>query len=82
LAGVVGAVVKAEVGTGPMPVLATSSATAKGATRRWSRVDDFVQEVSEARIASGIHFRSATEAGAAMGRRIGELAALRMNDAP
>ncbi|MCK7501753.1 MAG: hypothetical protein MZW92_75965 [Comamonadaceae bacterium] len=28
---------KAEIGSGPMPVLATSSPTAKGATRRWTR---------------------------------------------
>jgi hypothetical protein len=77
LASTVATVIKADVGTGPMPVLATSSPTAKGATRRWTTVDDFVQEVSDARIWGGIHFRAATEAGEAMGRRIGEQAAQR-----
>jgi hypothetical protein len=78
LASAVGALLKAEVGAGPMPILATSSPTAKGATRRWTRVDDFVQEVSDARIWGGIHFRAATKAGEAMGQRVGELAAQRL----
>ena len=77
LASTVGAVVQAEVGSGPMPVLSTASPSAKGATRRWSSVEDFVQEVSDARIWGGIHYRFSTEAGAAMGRGIGQLAAER-----
>ena len=71
----VATVIKADVGRGPMPVLSTSSPTAKGATRRWSNVEDFVQEVSDARIYGGIHFRSATDAAEAMGKKIGALAA-------
>jgi hypothetical protein len=74
----VATVIKADVGRGPMPILATSSPTAKGATRRWSNVDDFVQEVSDARVYGGIHFRSALQAGEAMGRGIGGLAAGRL----
>jgi hypothetical protein len=75
LASTVATVIKADVGKGPLPVLATSSPTAKGATRRWNSLESFVQEVSDARIWGGIHFRSATQAGEAMGQRIGELAA-------
>ena len=82
LAGTVAALIKAEVGSGAMPVLATNSPTAKGATRRWTTIEDFVSEVGEARIASGIHFRSATEAGTAMGRKLGELAAAQRLAAP
>jgi hypothetical protein len=82
LAAAVGAMVKAEVGTGPMPELSTTSLTAKGATRRWMRVDDFVREVSDARVWGGIHFRTATQAGEAMGQRVGELAAQRLQLAP
>lgn len=78
LAATVGAVIRADVGKVTMPVLATSSPTAKGATRRWTEVDDFVREVSEARIVAGIHYRAATDAGAAMGKSIGELAAGRL----
>jgi hypothetical protein len=82
LAAAVGAVVKADVGNAPLPVLATSSPTAKGATRRWSSVDEFVQEVGNARVWEGVHYRSATDAGARMGRQIGELAATRVLGAP
>ncbi len=74
LAASVATVLDAEIKDGAMPVLATSSPTAKGATRRWQRTDDFLREVSDARVHGGIHFRSATDAAEAMGRRIGELA--------
>jgi hypothetical protein len=75
LAGAVGTVLQADLGKGPVPVLATTSPTAKGVTRRYSRVEDFTQEVGQARIYEGIHFRFSTEAGLAMGQKIGELAA-------
>ncbi len=74
LAAAVGAILQAEIGGGPMPVLTTSSPTAKGAARRWTDIDSFMQEVSNARIYEGVHYRTSTEVGAAMGRRIGELA--------
>ena len=78
LAGAVGAVLKAEIGTGAMPVLATSSPTAKGATRRWTSVDEFVREVADSRIYAGIHYRFSTDTGIALGKNIGELAARRV----
>jgi membrane-associated phospholipid phosphatase len=74
LAGAVGAVLRAEVGGAEMPVLATSSPSAHGTTRRWTSVDDFVREVALARIYEGIHFRTSTEVGVAMGERIGAVA--------
>ncbi len=73
LAGAVGAVLDAELAGTRSYVLSTSSPSAKNATRRWTRVSDFVQEVSDARIYEGIHFRSAVEVGTAMGRDIGGL---------
>ncbi|WP_341889451.1 vanadium-dependent haloperoxidase [Variovorax sp. YR752] len=76
LAAAVATVIKADSGNAALP-LATSSPSAKGAVRRWQRPDDFVREVSNARIWGGIHFRSATEAGEQMGQRIGELAGAR-----
>ncbi|MDX2223914.1 MAG: vanadium-dependent haloperoxidase [Rhodospirillaceae bacterium] len=75
LASSVGAVIKADVGAGPLLVLATTSPTAPGITRRWNNVDDFVREVSDARIWGGLHFRFTTEVSNVMGRKIGELAA-------
>lgn len=77
LAGAVGAVLKADGGGNRME-LATSSPSAKGATRRWSDADDFVREVADSRIYAGIHYRSAIDAGVQMGKRIGELAAGRL----
>ncbi|MDR7335986.1 vanadium-dependent haloperoxidase [Roseateles asaccharophilus] len=83
LASSVAAVIDADAKGGALPVLSTSSPTAKGATRRWQRTADFVREVSDARIHGGIHFRSATDAAEAMGRRIGDLAARQvLNAAP
>jgi hypothetical protein len=78
LASAVGVVLQAEVGRGPVPVLATTSPTAKGATRRWNSIADFMQEVANARIYEGIHYRTSTDIGLAMGRQIGELAVTRV----
>ena len=65
---------KAEVARGAMPTLATTSPTAKGATRQWASVDEFIREVSNARVYEGVHYRFSTEVGTAMGRKLGELA--------
>lgn len=75
LAAAVATVLEADLGSTPVPVLETSSPTAKGVTRRWSRIDDFVREVADARVYEGIHYRTSAEVGVAMGRRIGQLAA-------
>jgi hypothetical protein len=78
LAAAVGTVVKAEVGSDRMPVLMTSSPTAKGATRKWSNPDEFVAEVGSSRVYAGIHYRTATQVGAQMGEKIGTFAAERL----
>lgn len=75
LAGAVGSLLEAELAGAPVPTLATSSPSAGGATRRWNRIEDFTQEVANARIYEGIHYRNSTEIGLAMGRQIGQLAA-------
>jgi hypothetical protein len=51
-----------------------TSPTAPGVTRRYSRLDDYANEVSNARIWAGFHYRFSTEVGQDMGRKIGELA--------
>jgi hypothetical protein len=75
VAATVGAVLKAEIGAEPVPKLSTSSPTAAGAVHSWSQIDDLVQEVANARIYDGVHYRNSTEVGIAMGKKIGELAA-------
>ena len=82
LAGAVAAVLQAEIGAGATPALTTTSPSAKGVVRRWSNVDDFAQEVANARIYEGIHYRSSTEVGITMGRKIGTLAANQFLRAP
>ena len=77
-AGAVGAVLQAEIGAGPAPMLSTASASANGAVRRWNSVDAFVQEVSNARIYDGVHYRNSTEVGTELGRRVGALAVQRL----
>ncbi len=77
LASAVGTVLRADLGGGPTPVLTTTSPTAKGETRRWTTVGAFMREVAEARVYEGIHYRTSTEVGAAMGTKIGELAAMK-----
>jgi hypothetical protein len=82
LASALGTVLSAEVGDAPMPALTTQSPTAKGAIRRYDSTRALVQEVGNARIWGGIHYRSATDAGAEMGRKVGELAAARLRAEP
>jgi len=78
LAGTVGTLLRAELGNARLPELSTTSGTLKGVTRRWSRVDDFMQEVVDARVYEGIHYRFSTEAGLQMGKQVGALAAERL----
>lgn len=74
VAAAIGEVLRAEFRGMALPPLSTTSPTAPGITHHWKSVDDFVQEVSNARIYDGVHFRNSTEVGVAMGRQIGEMA--------
>ena len=49
------------------------SPTAPGITRKWTRLQDYSDEVANARIYAGFHYRFSTEVGKDMGRKIGEL---------
>jgi hypothetical protein len=69
-----GAVLAAEIGSGPTPKLSASSSTAGGAVRTWNSVNEFVGEVAVARIYDGVHYRNSSEVGTAMGKKVGELA--------
>lgn len=49
-----------------------TSTTAPGVSRSFSKLSDYVAEVVNARVYDGVHYRSSGEAGAAMGRKIGQ----------
>lgn len=72
--GAVGTILKAEIGQEPTPVLTTSSHAAGDVTRSWTNVDDFMQEVANARIYDGVHYRNSGWVGTEMGRKIAQLA--------
>jgi hypothetical protein len=67
-------VLQAEFGNGALEPFAMTSPTLPGVTRRWTRIADYVSEVSDARVWSGVHYRNSARVGEAMGRAIGELA--------
>lgn len=50
-----------------------ASSTAAGVTRKWTRLQDYSDEVANARIYAGFHYRFSAEVGKDMGRKIGEL---------
>jgi hypothetical protein len=54
--------------------LSMSSPTAPGVIRKWTRVQDYSDEVAMARIYAGFHYRFSTIVGKDMGKKIGELA--------
>jgi len=62
------AVVGDEVGE-----ISVTSTTAPGVTRRWVRLSDYADEVSNARVWAGFHYRFSTEVGKDMGQKIGVL---------
>jgi hypothetical protein len=54
-----------------VPEISATSPTAPGVTHRWSNMQAFVNEVSEARIWAGFHYRFSTKAGEEMGYKVG-----------
>jgi hypothetical protein len=74
LSGAVAGVVKAALGTEEIPEIAMTSPTAPGVTHRWTNMTAFTEEVANARIWAGFHYRSSTHTGTDMGRKIGEFA--------
>ena len=57
-----------------IPEVSMTSATAPGVTRRWTRLQDYADEVAVARIYGGFHYRFSNVAAQDMGRKIAELA--------
>jgi hypothetical protein len=72
LSGSVAGVVKATFGTIDIPEIAMTSPTAPGVTDRWTNMTALTDEVANARIWSGFHYRFSTRVGTNMGLAIGE----------
>ena len=71
-AGAAAAVIEALVGSKTIPEVAMISTTAPGVTHRYTSLAAFCEEVSNARIWAGFHYRNSTVVGTEMGRRVGE----------
>jgi len=67
-----GTVMKSVLGN-EVPEIVMQSPTAPGVVRRWTRIQDYIDEVSLARIYAGFHYRFSTVVGEGMGRKIAEL---------
>jgi hypothetical protein len=70
--GTVAGVIKASLGSMDIPEVAMTSPTAPGVTHRWTNMTVFAEEVANARIWAGFHYRFSTRVGTEMGHQIGE----------
>jgi len=70
--GSLAGVVKVVFGTVDIPEIAITSPTAPGITHRWTSLESYADEVANARIWSGFHYRFSTRVGTEMGHQIGE----------
>jgi hypothetical protein len=52
-----------------------TSPTAPGVTRRWTNMNAFTEEIANARIWAGFHYRFSTRVGTDMGLRVGDYVA-------
>jgi hypothetical protein len=68
----VATVIKAVIGSSEIPEVAISNPTAPGVTHRYTNLGALTDEVANARIYAGFHYRNSTVVGREMGRKIGE----------
>jgi hypothetical protein len=73
IASTIATIIRLDVGTEPLPALSSMSNTLPGVTRRWTRTEDVVQEVENARIWDGVHYRYSGDVGIRMGEQVGHL---------
>jgi hypothetical protein len=60
------------LGTTAILEVALTSSTAPGVTHHYANLAAFMDEVAQARIWAGFHYRSSTRVGTDMGRKIGQ----------
>jgi hypothetical protein len=75
VASALATVLQAEMGSVTTLNFSSTSPSLPGATRSWTNLSEFAQEVQNARVYDGVHFRNSVEVAASMGRKVGELAA-------
>jgi hypothetical protein len=66
------AVIESVLGSRDISEVSLTSPTAPGVTRRWTNLDAFSEEIANARIWAGFHYRFSTRVGTDMGRQIGD----------
>ena len=71
----VAGVIQAALGSTLIPEIAVTSPTAPGVTHRFSDTTALTQEVANARVWAGFHYRFSTRAGKEMGYQIGDYVA-------
>jgi hypothetical protein len=67
----VAAVIEATLGSANIPEVAITMPSAPGVTHRFTNLQAYIDEVSNARIYAGFHYRNSTVVGQKMGREIG-----------
>ena len=65
-------VVETLLGTADIPEIVMTSPSAPGVTHRWTNIRAYTDEVSQARIWAGFHYRFSTRVGQQVGRKIGQ----------
>jgi hypothetical protein len=72
LSGAVTRVIELQLGGSALPELSMTSVTMPNVTHRWTTLEAFTQEVANARIWAGFHYRFSTVVGTEMGRKVGQ----------
>jgi hypothetical protein len=75
LSGAAVALIESYGGLQGLHEITLTSPTASGITHRWSSLDAFTDEVANARVWAGFHYRSSARVGTAMGREVGRYVA-------
>jgi hypothetical protein len=66
------AVAEGVLGSADVPEIAMTSTSAPGVTHRWSNLNAYADEVANARVWAGFHYRFSARVGQEMGRKIGQ----------
>jgi hypothetical protein len=71
-AGAAVAVIESVLGSADIPEVSVTSTTAPGVTHRWTNLGVLSDEIANARIWAGFHYRFSTRVGTDMGHQIGD----------